>query len=161
MGFDKKVWEATNITKGKNPSITFKYHSSDGEEGNLPLLLLLNVSYSLSPICCSYLFLLSLGYPGDVSVTATYTLTSSTTMRLDMEAVPNKPTPISLAQHTYWNLAGHNSGNILDHSIQIRANHVTPVDQNTIPTGEIMPVKGAPLISLLRRGYVSQSMRLV
>ncbi|KAL4633041.1 uncharacterized protein LOC142630290 [Castanea sativa] len=115
-GFDKKVWEATNITKGENPSITFKYHSSDGEEG----------------------------YPGDVSVTATYTLTSSTTMRLDMEAVPNKPTPISLAQHTYWNLAGHNSGNILDHSIQIRANHVTPVDQNTIPTGEIMPVKGTP-----------------
>lgn len=61
-----------------------------------------------------------------------------------MEAVPNKPTPISLAQHTYWNLAGHNSGNILDHSIQIMANHVTPVDQNTIPTGEIMPVKGTP-----------------
>lgn len=62
-----------------------------------------------------------------------------------MEAVPeNKPTPISLAQHTYWNLAGHDSGNILDHSIQIWANHVTPVDQNTIPTGEIMPVKGTP-----------------
>ncbi|KAF5469170.1 hypothetical protein F2P56_013264 [Juglans regia] len=85
------------------------------------------------------------GYPGDVSVTATYKLTSSTTLRLDMEAVPeNKPTPISLAQHTYWNLAGHNSGNILDHSIQIWANHITPVDQNTIPTGEIMPVKGTP-----------------
>jgi aldose 1-epimerase len=66
-------------------------------------------------------------------------------MRLDMEAVPeNKPTPISLAQHTYWNLAGHNSGNVLDHSIQLWANHVTPVDQNTIPTGEIMPVKGTP-----------------
>lgn len=60
-----------------------------------------------------------------------------------MEAIPeNKPTPISLAQHTYWNLAGHNSGNILDHSIQIHALHLTPVDQNTIPTGEIMPVKG-------------------
>ncbi|KAK3440714.1 hypothetical protein EUGRSUZ_B00995 [Eucalyptus grandis] len=80
---------------------------------------------------------------GDVAVTATYTLTSSTTMRLDMEAVPeNKATPISLAQHTYWNLAGHDSGNILNHSIQIWANHITPVDQNTIPTGEIMPVKG-------------------
>ena len=118
----------------------------------MSLLLLLNVSYSLSHICCLYLFLLSLGYPSDVSVTATYTLTSSTTMRFDMEAVPNKPTPISLAQHTYWNLAGHNSGNVLDHSIQTRANHVTPVDQNTIPTGEIMPVKGTPLISLLRRG---------
>ncbi|XP_050259024.1 uncharacterized protein LOC126704025 [Quercus robur] len=123
-GFDKKVWEATNITKGENPSITFKYHSSDGEEG----------------------------YPGDVSVTATNTLTLSTIMRFDMEAVPNKPTPISLAQHIYWNLAGHNSGNVLDHSIQIRANHVTPVDQNPIPTGEIMPVKDTPLISLLRRG---------
>ncbi|KAK3228315.1 hypothetical protein Dsin_008177 [Dipteronia sinensis] len=71
-----------NSLHGGNPSITFKYHSRDGEEG----------------------------YPGEVSVTATYTLTSSTTMRLDMEAVSeNKPTPISLAQHTYWNLAGHNS----------------------------------------------------
>lgn len=85
------------------------------------------------------------GYPGDVNVTATYTLTSSTTMRLDMEAMPeNKPTPISLAQHTYWNLAGHNSGSVLDHLVQIWASHVTPVDQNTIPTGEIMPVNGTP-----------------
>lgn len=87
----------------------------------------------------------SIGYPGDVSLTATYTLTSSTTMRLDMEAVSeNKPTPINLAQHTYWNLAGHNSGNVLDHFIQIWANHITPVDENTIPTGEILPVKGTP-----------------
>ncbi|KAG5536074.1 hypothetical protein RHGRI_023754 [Rhododendron griersonianum] len=114
-GFDKVVWDVVEHKQCENPSITFKYHSRDGEEG----------------------------YPGDVSVTATYTLTSSTTLRLDMEAIPeNKPTPISLAQHTYWNLAGHNSGNILDHSIQIHALHLTPVDQNTIPTGEIMPVKG-------------------
>ncbi|CAL9087036.1 unnamed protein product [Musa acuminata var. zebrina] len=60
-----------------------------------------------------------------------------------MEAVPlNKATPVNLAQHTYWNLAGHNSGNILDHSIQILASHLTPVDKNLIPTGEIMPVSG-------------------
>lgn len=78
-------------------------------------------------------------------MTATYTLTSSTTMKLDMEAVPqNKATPISLAQHTYWNLAGHNAGTILDHSIQIWGSHITPVDENTVPTGEIMPVKGTP-----------------
>ncbi|KAI8019951.1 Aldose 1-epimerase [Camellia lanceoleosa] len=116
-GFDKVVWDVVEHKQGENPSITFKYHSHDGEEG----------------------------YPGDVSITATYTITSSTTMRLDMEAVPeNKPTPINLAQHTYWNLAGHNSGNILDHSIQIWAKHITPVDQNTVPTGEIMPVKGTP-----------------
>ncbi|CAL5326884.1 unnamed protein product [Camellia sinensis] len=116
-GFDKVVWDVVEHKQGENPSIAFKYHSHDGEEG----------------------------YPGDVSITVTYTLTSSTTMRLDMEAVPeNKPTPINLAQHTYWNLAGHNSGNILDHSIQIWAKHITPVDQNTVPTGEIMPVKGTP-----------------
>jgi aldose 1-epimerase len=62
-----------------------------------------------------------------------------------MEAVPeNKPTPISLAQHTYWNLAGHNSGTILDHTAQIWAQHLTPVDPTTVPTGEIIPVEGTP-----------------
>lgn len=85
------------------------------------------------------------GYPGDVNFTATYTLTSKTTMRLDMEGVPeNKATPISLAQHTYWNLAGHETGTVLDHTIQIYANHITPVNENIVPTGEIMPVKGTP-----------------
>ncbi|XP_022886548.1 aldose 1-epimerase-like [Olea europaea var. sylvestris] len=114
-GYDKVIWEVAEYKQGKNPSITFKYHSRDGEEG----------------------------YPGEVHITTTYTLVSKTTMRLDMEAVPeNKPTPISLAQHTYWNLAGHNSGNVLDHTIQIWARHITPVDQNAIPTGEIMPVEG-------------------
>ncbi|KAL2463002.1 Galactose mutarotase-like superfamily protein [Forsythia ovata] len=116
-GFDKVIWEVAEYKQGENPSITFKYHSHDGEEG----------------------------FPGDVLITATYTLVSKTTMRLDMEAVPeNKPTPISLAQHTYWNLAGHDSGNVLDHTIQIWARHITPVDQNTVPTGEIMSVEGTP-----------------
>ncbi|MFS8007009.1 putative aldose 1-epimerase [Helianthus anomalus] len=116
-GFDKVVWEVAEHKQGDNSSITFKYRARDGEEG----------------------------YPGDLSVTATYTLTSKTTLRLDMEAVPeNKPTPVSLAQHTYWNLAGHNSGTILDHSAQIFAKHITPVDQTQIPTGEIKPVEGTP-----------------
>uniref|UniRef100_A0A7N0UDC4 Aldose 1-epimerase n=1 Tax=Kalanchoe fedtschenkoi TaxID=63787 RepID=A0A7N0UDC4_KALFE len=116
-GFDKRIWEVVERREGGCPSITFKYHSQDGEEG----------------------------YPGAVAVTATYALTSPTTMRLDMEAVPaNKATPINLAQHTYWNLAGHNSGTILDHSIQLFASHITPVDENTVPTGEIVPVKGTP-----------------
>ncbi|KAJ0048527.1 hypothetical protein Pint_17084 [Pistacia integerrima] len=66
-------------------------------------------------------------------------------LRLDMEAVPKiKPTPISLAQHTYWNLAGYNCGNVLEHSIQIRGQHITPVDENTVPTNETKPVKGNP-----------------
>ncbi|KAL1563613.1 aldose 1-epimerase [Salvia divinorum] len=116
-GYDKVIWEVAEYKQGDTPSITFKYDSLDGEEG----------------------------YPGDVSFSATYTLTSKTTMRLDMEGVPkNKATPINLAQHTYWNLAGLKSGTVLDHTIQIWADHITPVDQNTVPTGEIMPVKGTP-----------------
>lgn len=116
-GFDKQIWDVIEYKKGDTPSIVFKYHSRDGEEG----------------------------FPGDLIVTARYTLTSKTSMRLDMEAVPHKrATLVNLAQHTYWNLAGHNSGSILDHYIQIWANHYTPVDENIIPTGEIVPVKGTP-----------------
>lgn len=116
-GFDKVLWEVVESNNGKTPSITFKYDSKDGEEG----------------------------YPGDVSITATYSLPSSTSLKLDMEALPkNKPTPISLAQHTYWNLAGHNSGNVLGQSVQIWASHITPVDGNYIPTGEIQSVSNTP-----------------
>ncbi|KQK14372.1 aldose 1-epimerase [Brachypodium distachyon] len=116
-GFDKVIWEVTEYNEGKTPSVTLKYYSKDGEEG----------------------------YPGDVSVTARYSLLSSTSLKLEMEAVPlNKATPISLAQHTYWNLAGHNSGDVLRHLIQIQASHITPADQTSIPTGEFMPVSGTP-----------------
>ncbi|GAA0163023.1 epimerase/racemase [Lithospermum erythrorhizon] len=117
-GYDKVVWEVLEYkTDCENPSITFKYHSRDGEEG----------------------------YPGDVTLTARYELTAKTTLRLDMEAVvENKVTPINLAQHTYWNLSGHNSGNILDHTAQIWGTRFTPVDQTQIPTGEIVAVKGTP-----------------
>ncbi|ERM94076.1 aldose 1-epimerase [Amborella trichopoda] len=116
-GFDKVAWEVLEKDHDETPSITFKYHSHDGEQG----------------------------YPGDLNITATYSLPGPMTLRLDMESIPeNKPTPISLAQHTYWNLAGHNAGNTLDHHIQLWGSHITPVDQYTVPTGEIMPVKGTP-----------------
>ncbi|PWZ20659.1 Aldose 1-epimerase [Zea mays] len=116
-GFDKTIWEVAEYNKGDKPSITFKYYSKDGEEG----------------------------YPGDVSVTARYSLLPSATLKLEMEAIPlNKATPISLAQHTYWNLAGHSSGDVLSHSVQIWGSQITPVDQTSIPTGELMPVTGTP-----------------
>ncbi|KAG0479246.1 hypothetical protein HPP92_010104 [Vanilla planifolia] len=116
-GFNKVLWEVVERKGGENQAITFEYHSKDGEEG----------------------------YPGDVTVTATYSLPSSRSLKLVMEAVPaNKATPVNLAQHTYWNLAGHNSGNILEHFIQVSASHMTPVDQNSIPTGEILPVRNTP-----------------
>ena len=62
-----------------------------------------------------------------------------------MEAIPkNKTTPISLAQHTYWNLSGHQSGDILGHIVLIWADHITPVSEELIATGEYMPVHGTP-----------------
>uniref|UniRef100_A0A0E0LY76 Aldose 1-epimerase n=1 Tax=Oryza punctata TaxID=4537 RepID=A0A0E0LY76_ORYPU len=116
-GFDKIIWEVAEYMKGENPSITFKYYSKDGEEG----------------------------FPGDVSVTARYSILASTTLKLEMEAIPlNKATPISLAQHTYWNLAGHNSGDVLSHTVQILGSQITLVDETSIPTGEMMPVSGSP-----------------
>lgn len=56
----------------------------------------------------------------------------------------DKATPVNLAQHTYWNLRGHNSGDILSHTVQIFGSHITPVDKLLIPTGEIISVKGTP-----------------
>lgn len=68
-------------------------------------------------------------------------------LRIDMEAIPrNKATPVSLINHAYWNLAGHDSGrDILDHSVKIWASHYTPTDKVLIPTGQILLVKGTPL----------------
>lgn len=141
-GFDKVVWDVVEQKDGEQPSITFKYESHDGEEGQL--IFCSNDFPCISIIYRSiYWFFLWSGYPGDVIVTATYTLTSSKTLRLDMEAVPkNKTTPINLAHHTYWNLAGHSSGNVLEHLVQISGSQITPVDKNSIPTGELLPVKG-------------------
>ncbi|KAK6123258.1 hypothetical protein DH2020_043000 [Rehmannia glutinosa] len=83
------------------------------------------------------------GFPGELSVTVTYLLIGRNKFGIKMEANPkNKPTPVNLASHTYWNLGGHTSGNILSHTIQLFASRITPVNDNLIPTGEISPVGG-------------------
>jgi len=94
----------------------------------------------------SYRFFWIVGYPGDVVVTATYSLPSSSSLKLAMEAeAKDKATPINLAQHTYCNLAGHNSGKTLNHLILIWASQITPVDENS--TGKLMSVEGTPFDS--------------
>lgn len=87
------------------------------------------------------------GFPGDLDVSVTYTISEDMELRLDYEAIPrNKATPVSLTTHAYWNLAGHNSGrDILGNSVKIWASHYTPTDDHLIPTGQILPVKGTPL----------------
>nr|XP_043616332.1 galactose mutarotase-like [Erigeron canadensis] len=112
-GFADVIWTMESYKKDSH--LTLSYHSFDGEEG----------------------------FPGDLHVTVTYMLIKTNKFGIKMVATPiNKPTPVNLASHIYWNLAGHNSGDILSHKIQLFASHVTPVDGQLIPTGKIVPVRG-------------------
>ena len=84
------------------------------------------------------------GYPGNLNVTATYRLTDDNELRLDFVAETDRPTPVNLTAHSYFNLSGDLSKTILDHSLKLHADRFTPVNEQLIPTGEIAPVKGTP-----------------
>jgi aldose 1-epimerase len=113
-GFDKVTWEGEPL-KGKN-AVAFTYLSKDGEEG----------------------------FPGDLKIKVTYTLTDTDELVIDYEATTDKATTINVSQHTYFNLAGEGNGDILNHEVMLNADRFTPVDKNLIPTGELRPVKGTP-----------------
>jgi len=112
--FDKVVWDG-EAQKGKN-AVAFSYLSKDGEEG----------------------------FPGNLRVKVTYTLTDSNELVIDYDATTDKATAINVSQHSYFNLKGEGNGDILDHEIMINADKFTPVDKNLIPTGELRAVKGTP-----------------
>ncbi|XWS60581.1 hypothetical protein CRYUN_Cryun07bG0048300 [Craigia yunnanensis] len=87
------------------------------------------------------------GFPGNLSVSVRYMLIDTNKLGVKMEAKTlNKATPVNLALHTYWNLGGHSSGDILSHTLQLFGSIITPVDDELIPTGKIVPVEGTPLI---------------
>ena len=114
-GFDKVVWEVKSAgTKGSTPSLELHYLSKDGEEG----------------------------FPGNLSVTAVYTLTDDNGIKLEYTATTDKDTIVNLTQHSYFNLAG--KGDILNHEVMINADKFLPVDSTLIPTGELKPVDGTP-----------------
>jgi aldose 1-epimerase len=116
VGFDKVIWEATEVTDGDGVGLMLSRTSPDGEEG----------------------------YPGALTVDVTYTLTDDNEIRIDYHATTDAPTVVNLTNHAYWNLAGEGAGTTYDHELQINGSNFTPVDSTLIPTGEIAPVTGTP-----------------
>ncbi len=102
--------------EASSSSVKFTYHSPDGAEG----------------------------FPGNVDITVTYTFDDNNRLIIDYSAVSDKKTVINLTNHAYFNLNGYDSGDILSHTLQINADRYTPIDETSIPTGDLPAVVGTP-----------------
>ena len=84
------------------------------------------------------------GFPGNLDITMTYTLTPENEFEITYHAKTDKKTIVNLSHHSFFNLKGEAGGTITDHILTIKADKVTPTDANLIPTGELLPVEGTP-----------------
>jgi aldose 1-epimerase len=114
-GFDRKMWNMEPVDSD-TPAVRFSYLSKDGEEG----------------------------FPGNLFVSVTFTLTDENELRITYNATTDKTTIVNFTNHSYFNLGGGAGGTILDEVLTLRADSFTPVDGALLPTGEIKPVAGTP-----------------
>ena len=85
------------------------------------------------------------GFPGNVKISVTYTLTKDNEIKIQYRAVPDADTLINLTNHSYFNLSGHASGTVLAQEVMLDADAYARADSQSIPTGEIVPVSGTPM----------------
>ncbi len=117
-GFDKVVWKAEDLSADSDMAmVKLGYVSEDGEEG----------------------------YPGNLACSVTYTLTKDDELKISYQAETDKTTIVNLTHHSYFNLAGQGTSDILSHELMLTADKYTPVDEGLIPTGEIRSVKDTPM----------------
>jgi aldose 1-epimerase len=110
-GIDKRVWKARDVSGAAGAAMEFSYLSPDGEEG----------------------------FPGNLQIKVTYTLTAKDELRIDYEATTDQDTVVNLTNHSYFNLGGEGNGSILNHLLRLNADRYTPVDETSIPLGDIVP----------------------
>ena len=105
------------VAENGDDHVTFLLHSPDGDQG----------------------------YPGALDMYVTYSLDEDNMLTIHYEAVPDQDTVINMTNHSYFNLNGHDSGSVLEHTVMLEADAFTPADAESIPTGEIRPVEGTPM----------------
>jgi aldose 1-epimerase len=115
-GFNRALWKAKVLSRKGGQFLELSNLSKDGEEG----------------------------FPGNMDVTVTYSWTDENALMIEYSATTDKPTVVNLTSHSYFNLAGAGSGDVLGHVVTIDADKFTPVDKGLIPTGELRDVAGTP-----------------
>ncbi|SMP61944.1 aldose 1-epimerase [Neorhodopirellula lusitana] len=115
-GFNKRMWKPTARMHDGQPQLQLQYTSPDGEEG----------------------------FPGNLNVTVTYTLTEDNGLQIHYHATTDQPTLCNLTHHGYWNIGGPTSTSILDQELRLDCDQFTPIDETSIPTGELRDVTATP-----------------
>jgi aldose 1-epimerase len=115
-GFDKRMWKIDSVSNGPEAKVVLSYVSADGEEG----------------------------FPGELKVTASYSLSEQNELKLEYRGTTSKPTVLNLTNHSYFNLSGNDARDVTGNLVTLHADRFTPVDATLIPTGERRAVAGTP-----------------